>query len=61
MHRLWYPFAPRRETEDELEAVTTERDALLPSMEELKWQLRKAEKKVNKVADSRAELEQVGC
>jgi hypothetical protein len=49
-----------REVEEELEAVTKERDALLPSMEELKWQLRKAEKKVDGVADSRAELEQVG-
>lgn len=48
-----------REVEEELEAVTKERDALLPSMEELKWQLRKAEKKVDEVADSRAELEQV--
>jgi hypothetical protein len=50
----------RREVEAELEAVTRERDALVPSVEEIKWQLRKSEKKVDEVAGDKAELEQVG-
>ena len=57
---LLLPAALCREVEAELEAVTKERDTLLPSVEEIKWQLRKSEKRVDEVASSRAELEQVG-
>ncbi len=40
--------------------MTRERDALVPSVEEIKWQLRKSEKKADEVAGDKAELEQVG-